>query len=352
MPNRLSTPLEPVHAALGATFTEFAGWRMPVAYSSDLAEHAAVRTAAGLFDLSHMAEIVVLGPEASPALDAALADPLSGLEEGRAKYTLLLAADGGILDDLIAYRTGADRFLVVANAGNRSVVADALRERVAPFDAIVEDETDDIALVALQGPRAEEILRHVEGFGLDGLDGLRSYRSITADFRGHEVLLARTGYTGEDGFEFFVAPGAVEALWDALLETGAGSGLVPAGLAARDSLRLEAGMALYGHELDPSTRRQGSGRDARFVRGARMLVGLAGTGRRAARAGYPVLHGGVVVGEVTSGALSPTLGYPIAMAFVDPALAVPGSTLAVDVRGTELDTTVVPLPFYRRPQES
>jgi aminomethyltransferase len=361
-PNQpLRSPLDAEHIALGASFTDFAGWRMPVSYSSDLAEHAAVRTAAGLFDLSHMAEIIVLGPQAGVALDAALADPLSALAEGRAKYTLVEAtvADaahgveaGGILDDVIVYRTGADRFLVVANAGNRAVVADALRDRAAGFDAVVEDETDDIALVALQGPLAEEILRQTEGFDVPGLDDLRYYRSTPADFRGHEVLVARTGYTGEDGFEFYLAPEAAPALWDALLETGGGSGLIPAGLAARDSLRLEAGMPLYGHELDALTHRIGAGRDARIERDGRVLVGLAGEGRRAARAGYAVLHDDAVVGEVTSGALSPTLGHPIAMAFVDPPLAPAGTVLTVDVRGTRLPVTVVPLPFYRRKESA
>jgi aminomethyltransferase len=346
------SPLDAAHTALGASFTEFSGWRMPVSYSSDLAEHAAVRTAAGLFDLSHMAEIVLIGPEVGAALDATFVDPTSGLEEGRAKYTLLVDADGGILDDLIVYRTGPDRFLVVANAGNRRVVADEIVRRAAPFDVVVEDETDDIALIALQGPRAEEILRNVEGFDIPSLDGLRYYRSIPADFRTHEVLVARTGYTGEDGFEFYLSPEAAGSLWDALLETGGGSGLQPAGLAARDTLRLEAGMPLYGHELDTATHREGTGRDARLVRDGRVLVGLAGEGRRAARAGYPVIHGGAVVGEITSGALSPTLGHPIAMAFVDPAVAETGTALAVDVRGTELDVTVVPLPFYRRSKES
>jgi aminomethyltransferase len=350
----LRSPLDAVHTALGASFTEFSGWRMPVSYSSDLAEHAAVRTAAGLFDLSHMAEIVVIGPQAGAVVDAAFADPASGLEQGRAKYTLLADADGGIVDDLIVYRTGDDRFLVVANAGNRHVVADALRAVAAATDGVatVEDETDDVALVALQGPRAEEILSQVDGVDIPGLDALRYYRSIPGDFRGHALLVARTGYTGEDGFELFVSPDAAAELWDAVLETGAGSGLKPAGLAARDSLRLEAGMALYGHELDRSTRRVGTGRTARFERDGRVLVGLAGEGRRAARAGYPVVHGGAVVGEITSGILSPTLGHPIAMAFVDPALAEPGTALAVDVRGTELDVTVVSLPFYRRSEES
>ncbi|MFW8745005.1 glycine cleavage system aminomethyltransferase GcvT, partial [Mesorhizobium japonicum] len=254
----LRSPLDAVHAALGAGFTEFSGWRMPVSYSSDLAEHAAVRTAAGLFDLSHMAEIVVIGPRAGAVVDAAFADPTSGMEVGRAKYTLLLDADGGIVDDLIVYRTKPDRFLVVANAGNRHVVADAVRAAVEaerakggdPSDVVDEDDSDEIALVALQGPRAAAILRQVDGVDIPGLDGLGYYRCTLGEFRGDGLLVARTGYTGEDGFELFVSPLAVHELWDAVLEAGAGSGLVPAGLAARDSLRLEAGMALYGHESD------------------------------------------------------------------------------------------------------
>lgn len=369
------SPLHDIHVAAGAAFTDFAGWQMPVRYSSDLAEHAAVRTAAGLFDLSHMAEIVVLGPEAAAALDYALAGKLSAIEEGQAKYSLLLAPDGGILDDLVVYRTGPDRFLVVANASNREVAARELRERAASFDCVVEDESDDIALIALQGPRAEEILREVEGFDAallqeGGLDDLRYYRAITGDFRGHEVLIARTGYTGEDGFEFYLAPDAAPALWAAIAETGAGSGLVPAGLAARDTLRLEAGMPLYGHELSTSTFpvQAGLGRvvalktkEGDFVgrtaveagppEGARVLVGLRSEGRRAARAGYPVLQGDTVVGEVTSGALSPTLGHPIAMAYVDPGVT-SAIDLDVDIRGSRIAASITPLPFYKKADQS
>jgi aminomethyltransferase len=252
------TPLYDVHVAAGAAFTDFAGWQMPVRYSSDLAEHAAVRTAAGLFDLSHMGEILVVGPQAGEALDYALAGKLSAIAEGQAKYSLLLSPEGGILDDLVVYRTGADRFLVVANAANREVVARELLERCAAFECLVEDESDDIALIALQGPKSEEILRNVDGFDLPGLDDLKYYRAIPCTYldelgREHNVLVARTGYTGEDGFEFYLAPDAAPALWTAIAETGAGSGLVPAGLAARDTLRLEAGMPLYGHELSTET---------------------------------------------------------------------------------------------------
>ncbi|HWM33243.1 MAG TPA: glycine cleavage system aminomethyltransferase GcvT [Pseudolysinimonas sp.] len=361
-----NSPLHDIHVAAGAAFTDFAGWQMPVRYSSDLAEHAAVRTAAGLFDLSHMAEIVLVGPQAAAALDHALAGKLSAIEEGQAKYSLLLNEQGGILDDLVVYRTGPDRFLVVANAANREVAARELRERAAAFDVLVEDESDDIALIALQGPKSEEILRNVEGFDLPGLDDLKYYRAITADFRGHHVLVARTGYTGEDGFEFYIAPDAAPALWAAIAETGAGSGLVPAGLAARDTLRLEAGMPLYGHELGPDTfpAQAGLGRvvalttkeddfvgrsavEAGPPPGARVLVGLVSEGKRAGRAGYPVMRGGAVVGEVTSGALSPTLGHPIAMAYLDPDAA-EATDLELDVRGSRIAASPAALPFYKK----
>ena len=365
-PSLRRSPLHDVHVAAGASFTDFAGWEMPVRYTSDLAEHHAIRTAAGLFDLSHMGEILIVGLEAAVALDYALGGRMSALEDGQAKYTLLLTRDGGILDDLVVYRTGVDRFIVVANAGNRELVAQELRDRCAPFDCLVEDESEDVALIALQGPLAEEILRNVEGFDLPGLDGLRYYRAISGDFRGHGVFVARTGYTGEDGFEFYLAPDAAPALWEALIETGGGSGLVPAGLASRDTLRLEAGMPLYGHELTTdihpyqaglgrtiplSQKGDFVGRDA-TERGpeptARVMVGLASEGRRAGRAGYPIFAGDTEVGDVTSGALSPTLGYPIALAYVDPPVAAPGTELEIDVRGTRIAAVVVPLPFYSR----
>ncbi|QEO15529.1 glycine cleavage system aminomethyltransferase GcvT [Agromyces intestinalis] len=377
---RLS-PLDAVHRAAGASFTDFAGWQMPVRYASDLAEHHAVRQHAGLFDLSHMGEIVVVGPEASEALDYALAGKLSAVAIGQAKYTLLLARDGGVIDDLVVYRTGDDRYLVVANAANREVVADELRDRTSPFDADVFDESDDVALIALQGPDALAVLQETEGFGLQGpgndrddflaaLDALKYYRAIAAEYQGEPVLVARTGYTGEDGFEFYLAPDRAPALWEAFRETG-GSRVVPCGLASRDTLRLEAGMPLYGQELGRDIRPDQAGlgrvvalsKEGDFVgraatEGGRpadapVLVGLAAQGRRAARHGYEVFDGegadAAKVGVVTSGALSPTLGHPIAMAFVDPAHAEPGTTLYLDVRGTRIEASVVALPFYRRP---
>lgn len=340
--SRLS-PLDAVHEAAGASFTDFAGWRMPVRYGSDLAEHETVRTAAGLFDLSHMAEFLVGGTHAAAFLDSALAGTASAIAVGRARYSLLLAEDGGILDDLVVYRLGDDRFWVVANAANHDVVAAELAARRAGFDATVDDETERCALVAVQGPASEGVVASL-GLPVD----VPYYGIRAATYEGTPILVARTGYTGEDGFELYLDAEAAPGLWRALVAAGA----VPCGLAARDTLRLEAGMPLYGHELtrDIRPREAGLARVADIgTPGARVLVGLAAEGRRAARAGYPVLRGDTVVGEVTSGALSPTLGHPIAMAYVDPDAAEAGTELSLDVRGTAVPARVVPLPFYTRP---
>ena len=376
------SPLHAVHEAAGATFTDFGGWLMPVRYHSDLAEHHAVRTAAGLFDISHMAELAVSGPQAAAFLDYALAANVSALQLSKAKYTMILQPDGGVIDDLIVYRNSPTEYLVVANAGNRDVVVHELRERIEGFDAALHDGTEAISLVAVQGPLAEQILLATHGLQHDAtvamghsLADLPYYACMGMRFRGASVLVARTGYTGEDGFELFIDAGRAAELWAALLEAGTPLGLVPCGLAARDTLRLEAGMPLYGHELgrDRLPVQSGLGRvvplktkTADFVgraaieagpaEGARVLVALAADGRRAGRADAAVLAsaapGAPVIGIVTSGALSPTLGYPIAMASVDPAFAELGTELAIDVRGTALPATVVAMPFYSRPAAS
>ncbi|MGW8484346.1 glycine cleavage system aminomethyltransferase GcvT [Microbacterium sp. NPDC055903] len=358
------TPLRDRHESLGASFTDFGGWQMPVRYTSDLAEHHAVRQAAGLFDISHMAEFTVDGGDAAAYLDYALAGRISAMPVGKAKYSLLLAETGGIVDDVIVYRLGEESYLIISNAGNRDAVAAALQERTGSFDVVVVDVSDDYALLAVQGPAAETIVAATEGISEVSIPwgDQKYYAWASARFHGAPLLLARTGYTGEDGFELLVQAEDAAALWDALLAAGSDQGLVPAGLAARDTLRLEAGMPLYGHELSLDTKpaQAGLGRvvvtdkDA-FVGkdavtpagGARVLVGLAAEGRRAGRAGYAVVaEDGAVVGEVTSGALSPTLGHPVAMAYIDPeASALP---LFLDVRGTKIPATVVDLPFYRR----
>ena len=368
-----TTPLSDRHAALGASFTDFGGWSMPVRYTSDLAEHHAVRTTAGLFDISHMAEFTVDGPDAGAFLDFALAGRLSTMPIGKAKYSLVLAESGGIVDDVIVYHLADDSFLVIANAGNRDAVAEAISERVERFgasgDALrVEDASDSFALLAVQGPQARAIVDATDGISAleRSLDDVPYYAAVRGEFAGAALLIARTGYTGEDGYELLVPVTSAPALWDALIAAGEPLGLVPAGLAARDTLRLEAGMPLYGHELslDIVPAQAGLGRvvarekddfvgkagldAAGEVADAPVLVGLVAEGRRAGRAGYAILSGDDTVGEITSGALSPTLGHPIAMAFVSPAVSAPGTELTIDVRGTRIPATVTALPFYRR----
>lgn len=363
------SPLHDVHEKLGASFTDFAGWQMPVRYSSDLAEHKAVREAAGIFDISHMGEIEVRGSQAGEFLDFALAGRLSALTINQAKYTLLLNEAGGVIDDLIVYRLGDERFWVVANAANRFVDLDALKERSADFAVEIDDKSDDIAMIAVQGPASETILLDSE-LEIDGdLTTLRYYRVMPATFRGVDVLIARTGYTGEDGFELYIDKGSAVDLWHEMERAGDGRGLQPCGLASRDTLRLEAGMPLYGHELGTELNPQQAGlggviplaRKGEFVgragieagvaEDAPVLVGLVGDGRRAGRAGYPVVADGREIGNVTSGALSPTIGVPIALAYVSPTYSEAGTELAIDVRGKHLAARVVPLPFYSRKAE-
>jgi aminomethyltransferase len=365
------TPLRAVHESLGATMTEFAGWLMPLRYRGEISEHQAVRRAAGLFDLSHMGEIAVTGPDAGAALDYALVGWLSEMEPDRARYTMVCAPDGGVLDDLIVYRLGHTEYLVVANAANTAVAAAALRDRAGGYDAQVTDQTAEYALIAIQGPRAARILASITDVNLDGVKYYSGHRVAVADF---PVLLARTGYTGEDGFELFTRPGDAERVWVALTRAGADDGLVPAGLAARDTLRLEAGLPLYGNELSPQVTPFDAGlgrvvvfsKPGDFVGRAalaersqappqRVLTGLIGESRRVPRHGYPVTWDGAASGVVTSGAPSPTLGVPIAMAYLDPAAARlarddSAGQLAVDIRGKSEPARITDLPFYRRPR--
>jgi aminomethyltransferase len=370
------TALYEEHKKAGASFTDFGGWQMPLKYSSELAEHHAVRSAAGLFDLSHMGEVWVTGPDAAAFLDHALAGKLSAVAVGKAKYSLICQEDGGIIDDLISYRRGDEKYLVVPNAGNAAVVAGALAERAAGFEVTVEDDSAETSLIAVQGPKAEAILLTLVPAEQHSLvTELKYYAAveigIAVNGTTQELLLARTGYTGEDGFEIYVPNEDAAGLWEALLETGAGHGLIPAGLACRDSLRLEAGMPLYGNELSREGNPYAAGlgpvvslaTESDFIGKAalselkaagagsttgRKLVGLKGLGRRAGRGHYPVLKDGNVVGEVTSGQPSPTLGYPVAMAYVDVEFTEPGTALDIDLRGKAEPFEVVALPFYKR----
>lgn len=355
------TPLHERHVELGARLIDFAGWDMPVWYEGALDEHHAVRNAAGLFDLSHMAEIFVTGEAAGQALDWALLIDASAMPVGRARYSMICNEAGGIIDDLIVYRLAEDQFMVVANASNGPTVVAELIERAAEFDAEVQDRTDDFALIAVQGPKAEAIVLRLTGAELGEL---RYYRVAEVELLGATAYAARTGYTGEDGFELFVPAELGVELWNALTEAGAEDGLVPVGLAARDTLRLEAGMPLYGNELTLETTPFDVG-SARLVKSKpdgfigsdalasaaeephAFLVGLQVDGRRPARTGYEVKVGDRTIGEVTSGAPSPTLGVNIAMARVSRTVTV-GDTVEIDVRGKPTPATVIELPFYRR----
>jgi len=373
------TALYEQHKKAGASFTDFGGWQMPLKYESELAEHHAVRNAAGLFDLSHMGEVWVSGPDAAGFLDYALVGKLSAIAVGKAKYSLICNTDGGIIDDLITYRRAEDRYLVVPNAGNAKVVAAALAERAGSgkeggFDVTVQDASAETSLIAVQGPNAEAILltlvpteQHVL------VTGLKYYAAVEVQIKGQDLLLARTGYTGEDGFEIYIPNEDAAGLWEALLEAGEEYGLIPAGLASRDSLRLEAGMPLYGNELSRYVNAYAAGlgpvvsltKESDFVGKEALtaikaagvgssigqkLVGLKGTGRRAARAHYSVLKNGTLIGEVTSGQPSPTLGYPVALAYVDVENSEPGTIVDVELRGKTEPFEVVALPFYKRQQ--
>ncbi|HME68132.1 MAG TPA: glycine cleavage system aminomethyltransferase GcvT [Streptosporangiaceae bacterium] len=358
------TPLFAEHARLGAVMTSFAGWQMPLRYGSETAEHQAVRHAAGLFDLSHMGEVLVRGPGAGEALDYALTGFLSALRPGRARYTMICAADGGVLDDLVVYRRGEQEYLVIANASNTSVVLSELRSRASGFDASVTDATDDYALIAVQGPQAAGILSSLTPLDLGAM---KYYAGAFGPVAGCPCWVARTGYTGEDGFEVYCRPSDAVQVWEAILAAGAPAGLVPAGLAARDTLRLEAGMPLYGNELGPDMTpfEAGLGRVVKFDKPGdfvgrsallvvaaaeppRRLVGLTIQSRRVARHGYPVLADGEVCGVVTSGAPSPTLGHPIAMAYLNVGTDARDAVLTVGIRAETVPAQLTDLPFYSR----
>jgi aminomethyltransferase len=345
---------------------EFAGWWMPIQYKGIREEHRAVRERAGLFDLCHMGELFVDGPEAGDALAASLTTDPRTLAVGRAHYSMICAPDGGILDDLVVYRLAEDRFLVVANASNAADVSDALAERLAGHRAVLDDRSLATALLALQGPAAASVLEPLAALDIKAI---RYYGVAEGNVAGIPAIVARTGYTGEDGFEVFVDAGAGPALWDVLLEAGLQVGLAPAGLGARDTLRLEAGMPLYGNELDLSTTpfEAGLGRLVRLDKDCgfagrealakaaaagprKCLVGLVVRGRGIARSGHKLWAGDRRTGTITSGTMSPTLGLPIAMAYVAPGDAVPGTMLEVEIRDARPAAEVVPLPFYTRPR--
>jgi aminomethyltransferase len=363
----LQTALVERHRELGAKLIDFAGWEMPVQYGTGiLEEHRAVRERIGLFDLSHMGEVWLSGRGAGDALAFALVSDPPRLSVGRAHYSMIVADDGGIIDDLIVYRVADERFMVVPNASNRVAVVTALEERIGGFDAAMDDASLRTSLVAVQGPRAAELLGSLTDVDLTSL---KYYAIAEGHAAGVPAFIARTGYTGEDGFELFVEWDEALSVWDRLLADGEQFGIIPSGLGARDTLRLEAGMPLYGNELDRDTNPFDAGlgrvvkldKQGDFVGRAalqeisergpqKQLVGMIVRGRGIARHGYP-LHEhatGKDLGVVTSGAPSPTLGYPIAMGYVPPQHAEVGTMVDVAIRGSMVDAEIVPLPFYKR----
>jgi len=360
------TPLHDVHVALGARMVPFAGYEMPVQYRSIIEEHRTVRSAVGLFDLSHMGEVAISGPEALAFSRYAVVSDPGALEPGQAQYSMLCTDEGGIIDDLILYRTD-EGYLIVCNASNREAVVEHLGRLLSrgDFDAVIDDRSERTALLAPQGPRAAELVA-----GLTGLDltGLANYHSLPGRVAGIDCLVARTGYTGEDGFELFCEARRAERLWQALTEAGQPLGLEPCGLGSRDTLRLEAGMPLYGNELDRETNpfEANLGRVVKLEKGEfvgrralhriqqegprRKLIGLAMRDTAIPRHGYAVHANGSEVGAVTSGTLSPTLGERIAMAYVPADQAAIGNEFEVVVRERAHPAEQVKLPFYRRPR--
>jgi len=354
------TPLFDLHASLGARMVDFAGWEMPVQYRGIVEEHRATREAAALFDVSHMGEALVEGPQAEAFLDRVMTNDVSKTEPGKALYTLMCYEDGGVVDDLIVYRLEPQRFLLCLNASNTAKDLEWLRRHGSGLEATVEDVSERYALLAAQGPKALEILAELGG---EPLAQTPFFRFREAELGGVSCLASRTGYTGEPGMELFAPAEGAEALAKALLEAGEPYGLVPAGLGARDSLRLEAGLPLYGHEISETITpaqaglmwavklrkpsdflgREALAREKREGPRRRVVHFRAGT-RRIARAGTAVLGGGKPVGEVLSGSFSPMLGEGIGTALVQADWA-RGRELEVDMRGKSAPIALVRPPF-------
>jgi len=357
------TSLNRVHREAGARMVPFSGWDMPVQYTGVIDEHMAVRTRAGLFDVSHMGEVDVRGPEALDYLQQITCNDVSRLAPGRIQYNALTTPEGTFVDDLLVYKRGEDDYLLVINAGNTPKDVDWLHYHAKGYEVRVEDVSSRWCQIALQGPRSQEILQPLTSAPLSAM---KYYGFVQNEVAGVPCIISRTGYTGEDGFELYGPWGEAEKLWYAVLGAGAPHGLVPAGLAARDTLRLEAKMALYGNDIDDTTtvleadlswilkieKGEFIGRDALMKQKAegltRMLVGFETEGRAIARHGHIALSAGQPVGRVTSGTFAPFLKKNIGLAYLPIALTAPGTRFEIDIRGRAEPAVVVPTPFYKR----
>ena len=363
------TPLHASHVALGARMVPFGGWDMPVEYSGITAEHMAVRTTAGLFDVSHMGEVEIAGKGALEAVQHISSNDASRLQVGQIQYSALTTPEGTFVDDLLVYRFGPSHYLLVINAGNidKDVAWIAARAKEAVPDIAVVNSSDRYALIALQGPKSEEILQALTAIDLAAI---KYYWFAHGEIAGVRGTVSRTGYTGEDGFEIMVPAAMAPRVWDALLQTGKPAGLIPAGLGARDTLRLEAAMRLYGNDMDETAtvleadlgwivgwkKDAFLGHDVLHAQKAngvtKKIVGFEMVDRAIGRHGYPVLHEGQQVGVVTSGTQTPFLKKAIGMAYMPPALSTPGTEIEIDVRGRRARAVIVPLPFYKREKKA
>ena len=358
------TPLYERHKAAGAKLIDFGGWEMPVQYTGILDEHATVRSAVGLFDVSHMGEVIFEGPRAGQAVQRLITNDIGKLTDGKALYTCVCYPSGGIVDDCIVYRHERDRYMIVVNASNIDKDVAWFRDQVGSM-CTLQDQSKQWGLIAVQGPRAVDLVEKLEG-GSGSLGDLASFHWTCAKLAGLQVAAARTGYTGEDGFELFVETSKTAALWDALLEAGQPLGCKPIGLGARDTLRLEARLSLYGNDIDAEHTPLEAGlgwvvkgkgfigeealAEQRAAGIEQKLVGFVIEGRGIARHGYDILVGDQKVGVVTSGTTGPTVGKAIGLGYVPIAHSAAGTQLTIDCRGKPASATVVDGPFYRRPK--
>jgi aminomethyltransferase len=362
------TPLHAAHVALGARMVPFGGWDMPVEYSGITAEHMAVRNAAGLFDVSHMGEVEIAGKGALEAVQHMTSNDASKLQVGQIQYSGLTTPQGTFVDDLLVYRFGPSHYLLVINAGNidKDVPWITARAKEKSPDVAIVNSSDRYALIAVQGPKAEEILQTLTAIDLPAI---KYYWFAHGEIAGVRGTVSRTGYTGEDGFEVMIPPAMAATVWDALLAAGKPHGLIPCGLGARDTLRLEAAMRLHGNDIDEQhtvveadlgwivgwKKEAFLGREVLLAQKAngtdKTMVGIEMIDRAIARHGHPVLHDGQPVGVVTSGTQRPFLKKAIGLAYVPPALKAPGTELEIDIRGRKAKAVVVPLPFYKRPKK-
>lgn len=353
-----------MHQQFGARLVEFAGWEMPVQYESALKEHLAVREAAGVFDVSHMGELEITGPDAEALVQRVTCNDVSRLTDGQAQYSAFLYPEGTFVDDVVVYRLQPEHFLICVNAANREKDFEWVRSYTAG-DVKVEDRSDHYVQLAVQGPRAEAVLQDLTPVDLSEI---KFYRFERGPVGGADAIISRTGYTGEDGFEIYFSPRHAESVWEDLFRVGAPAGLKPAGLAARNTLRLEMKYALYGNDIDDSTTPLEAGlgwilklKKGEFIGRERLqqqkaegvsqkLVGFEMVGRGIARDGYPVLIDGEQVSEVTSGSFAPSVGKAVGLTYLPVEFANVGQALQIEIRGKAVEAAVAPTPFYQRPQ--